>query len=511
MKDPYKPIGFKVLGQKIFEKQFGPWIKRTAALKKKSLTTEQQRLKSLVDNLREELKKPYVPTMERQGHHVLVGKPRPIKTSWTEEKLDVLNDPEFLAVHKEALAAHKEATDYKQSLEAEFKTEAWMDMKKEEENKQDILLENKYEDPYNPFNSNYNGEPVGPDSFGGSDYGSHYMSESVEKIKADFRKMLYKAPEVPPEPILQTIDQEATKELREKIKKANQPTLMPLSYWEELNNEVEEYIRSAGDNKRIEESKLVEMARKQIQDRQAAEHITFTEVKTLPSPVRSTGSEFPVEHIAGSKGSTIFGPLREKLDYVGWADAFKRSMENHPFVPDIDPSGWIQLYSGRKFYPMDPKVEDIDIEDIAHSLSNMCRFTGHCRSFYSVAQHSVLVSHLVGPHGLYGLLHDASEAYMVDMPRPIKRLKEMQPFRDMEQKVMQVICKRFGLPEQEPFVVKEADTKMLATEARDLMGPLHPDWNQPVAPLPFKIEALPPKEAKELFLTRYRELTGENK
>lgn len=505
MKNPYKPVGFKVLGQKIFEKQFGPWIKRTATLKKKTLTTEQQRLKGLVDNLREELKKPCQSSyVERQGHHVLVGKPRPIKTSWTEEK-SKMNDAEFSVAYKEV-------------FDPEFRAEMWEDMKKEkeEDNKKDVLLENKYEDPFNPFSSNYNGEPVGPDSFGGSDDGSHYMRESVKKIREEFRERLYKdkAPEVPPEAILQTIDQEATKELREKIKRANQPTLMPLSYWEELNAEVEEYIRYAGDNKRIEDSKLVEMARKKIQDRQAAEHIDLIEVKTLPSPLYSIGHDLPIEHIAGSKGSTIFAPLREKLEYVGWADAFKKSMEKNEdelFAKAIDPSGWIQLYSGRKFYPMDPKVEDIDIEDIAHSLSNMCRFTGHCRSFYSVAQHSVLVSYLVGGHALYGLLHDASEAYMVDMPRPIKRLKEMQPFRDMEHKVMQAICKRFNLPEQEPAVVKEADTKMLATEARDLMGPLHPDWNQPVPPLPFKIEPLPPKEAKELFINRYIELTGEKK
>lgn len=183
-------------------------------------------------------------------------------------------------------------------------------------------------------------------------------------------------------------------------------------------------------------------------------------------------------------------------------------------LPNDKPSfddlhGWIQLYSGRKFYPLKPKAEDIDIEDIAHSLSNMCRFTGHVKSFYSVAQHSVLVSHLCGAeNALYGLLHDATEAYLVDMPKPIKRLETFSNFRDIESSIMVVIAEKFGLPSSEPKVVKDADIRILATEARDLMSPLHPDWRQPCEPYPFKIDPLNPAEAKRLFLDRYRELTN---
>jgi len=184
-----------------------------------------------------------------------------------------------------------------------------------------------------------------------------------------------------------------------------------------------------------------------------------------------------------------------------------------PIEPeDSDPHGWIQLYSGRKFYTLKPRVEDIDIEDISHSLSNMCRFTGHVKQFYSVAQHSVLVSHLCGDdNALYGLLHDASEAYLVDMPRPIKRLETFSNFRAIEHNIMSIIAKKFGLPDIEPSAVKAADIKILATEARDLMAPLHPDWIQPCEPYPFKIDPLPPAEAKDLFMDRYIELThGKN-
>ncbi len=174
-----------------------------------------------------------------------------------------------------------------------------------------------------------------------------------------------------------------------------------------------------------------------------------------------------------------------------------------------DLHGWIQLYSGRKFFPLNPQVDAIDIEDIAHSLSNMCRFTGHVKSFYSVAQHSVLVSYLCGANNaLYGLLHDATEAYLVDMPKPIKRLETFSNFREIEASIMLVIAKKFGLPDVEPPPVKAADIRILATEARDLMSPLHPDWKQPCEPYPFKIEPLSPGEAKKLFMDRYRELTN---
>ncbi len=193
-------------------------------------------------------------------------------------------------------------------------------------------------------------------------------------------------------------------------------------------------------------------------------------------------------------------PLREALPII---------QEIGKALTDDDIYGWIQLYSGRKFFPLKPTVEDVDIEDIAHSLSNMCRFTGHVREFYSVAQHSVLVSYLCGANNaLYGLLHDATEAYLVDMPKPIKRLETFSNFREIEGNIMLVIAKKFGLPSVEPPAVKQADIKILATEARDLMAPLHPDWKQPCEPYPFKIEPLPPAEAKKLFMDRYRQLIG---
>lgn len=177
---------------------------------------------------------------------------------------------------------------------------------------------------------------------------------------------------------------------------------------------------------------------------------------------------------------------------------------------NIDNNGWIQLFTGKKFFPMNPQAEYIDIADIAHSLSNMCRFTGHSSEFYSVAQHCVLVSYQCGEHALQGLLHDASEAYICDVSSPIKRLKEFDSYRDVEKQIQSTVYRKFGLPEVEPKEVKIADIRMLATEAKYLMAPLHVDWKQPAEPYDFEIVPLAPKEAKKLFLERFEELTCKN-
>lgn len=168
---------------------------------------------------------------------------------------------------------------------------------------------------------------------------------------------------------------------------------------------------------------------------------------------------------------------------------------------------WIQTFSGRRFNPTNPIPNAIVIQDIAHSLAFQCRFTGHVKEFYSVAQHSVLVSYLCDTDdALWGLLHDASEAYLTDIPSPLKRSGHFDNYIVMEQVMQNAICKRFGLKMEEPPSVKNADRALLATEARDLMSPVRKDWDYPYKPLPFKIESLSPKEAEALFLKRFVEL-----
>lgn len=169
---------------------------------------------------------------------------------------------------------------------------------------------------------------------------------------------------------------------------------------------------------------------------------------------------------------------------------------------------WIQTYTGRRFTPLNPNPNAIVIEDIAHALSNICRFTGHCHSFYSVAQHCVLVSYICNQeNALYGLLHDAPEAYCQDISSPIKRTEIFTAYRAMEDKLQQAICQRFNLPKEEPRDVKKADLMLLSTEARDLLLYHRSDWSLDVHPLPFKIIPLQPNEAKKLFLERFEELT----
>ncbi len=169
---------------------------------------------------------------------------------------------------------------------------------------------------------------------------------------------------------------------------------------------------------------------------------------------------------------------------------------------------WIQTYLGVQFFPLDPRVHEIRLLDIAHSLSNTCRFTGHCKSFYSVAQHSVLVSQIVPQEfAAWGLLHDAPEAYMADLSRPIKRHSRLgDEFRSIESFLMAAVCVRFGLIRQEPPAVKYADDIALMTEKRDLMPNSPQKWAETAEPLADRIVCWTPEWAKHQFLKRAGEL-----
>lgn len=172
----------------------------------------------------------------------------------------------------------------------------------------------------------------------------------------------------------------------------------------------------------------------------------------------------------------------------------------------------IQLASGRYFDYTRFGPEDIDITDIAHALSHLCRYTGHCRVFYSVAQHSTLVSTAVSHDiALEGLLHDASEAYLGDVNRPLKML--LPEYREIEQRVDAAIRMRFGLPLQESPGVKEADNILLVTEARDLMpwgsgrgGEWA--WARDIPRLSHRIIPLSPLAARDEFMMTFNALTG---
>lgn len=166
---------------------------------------------------------------------------------------------------------------------------------------------------------------------------------------------------------------------------------------------------------------------------------------------------------------------------------------------------FMRTRSGKNVDPLDLKPEDICIEDIAHALSNLCRFGGHCEVFYSVAEHSIRVADIVPPaYKLQALLHDATEAYLGDMIRPLKY--RMPMYIDAERAVWQAIAKRFSIQPILHSSVKEADEVMLHTEGIHLMGDVS-DWNIKAKPLALKHDlaktALSPKHAKQLFIETF--------
>lgn len=164
---------------------------------------------------------------------------------------------------------------------------------------------------------------------------------------------------------------------------------------------------------------------------------------------------------------------------------------------------WILTHTGKRFDLFEPDVAMIDPRDIAHSLAHLCRFNGHTRGFYSVAQHSCLVADLVpAEHKLAALLHDATEAYLGDMTRP---LKEWMPYyRGFEDVIWGRVCERFGLGVDLPPTVHQADLIALATERRDLMPPDPATWDCLVGiePAPERIRPWPPTEARLTYHQR---------
>lgn len=177
----------------------------------------------------------------------------------------------------------------------------------------------------------------------------------------------------------------------------------------------------------------------------------------------------------------------------------------------------IVTYTGKFIDPLNLKPEDVDIRDIAHALSNLCRYGGHTRHFYSVAQHSVIladeVRHRLGDEqAFFALLHDAEEAYVVDLPRPLKNTMQLAHYQTICQKVSVAIFKRFDvdLPLGDYVTVMNLDKEMVLHEANRIMEkPL--EWRrqeldaiQPTfSPI---IEFMTPHRAEHLFLETFGKL-----
>jgi len=189
-------------------------------------------------------------------------------------------------------------------------------------------------------------------------------------------------------------------------------------------------------------------------------------------------------------------------------------------MPITADGNWINTASGVAFHPLEPKAEDVSIEDIAHSLSHQCRYTGHTLNFYSVAEHSVLVAKGVKALGgslnaqRWGLLHDGSEAYLSDISSPVKRHPSFAFYREVEKGLMAAVAERFKLEGPEPDPVRFVDAQMIAFESVDprVIKVRNPNWpmieQDPRLKPWISIQCLLPASAHGAFMAHYRELFG---
>ncbi len=168
----------------------------------------------------------------------------------------------------------------------------------------------------------------------------------------------------------------------------------------------------------------------------------------------------------------------------------------------------ITLASGRVFDFLDPHGSDFDIEDVAHGLAHVCRYAGQCRDFYSVAEHSLLVSDVVDEYRFEALLHDAAEAFIGDVTRPLKQL--LPEYKRIEAMVEDAVAKRFALDHGYRGVVKAADLSVLAAEQAQVMAPGTDAWAKEadIVPAAVVVRFLAPRDAKREFLDRFHALSA---
>lgn len=162
----------------------------------------------------------------------------------------------------------------------------------------------------------------------------------------------------------------------------------------------------------------------------------------------------------------------------------------------------IRLRSGAWFDLLDPASSEFTIDDIAHGLAHTCRYAGQADGFYSVAEHSILVSEVALGHEYAALLHDAAEAFIGDVTRPLKQL--LPEYKRLEKSIEEAIFARFDVGCVHPDV-KKADLEVLAAEQAQLMPEGTDAWANEagISAAPVRVERMAPAEAKLRFLERY--------
>lgn len=171
----------------------------------------------------------------------------------------------------------------------------------------------------------------------------------------------------------------------------------------------------------------------------------------------------------------------------------------------------IRLHGGAWLDLTTPESCDFTIDDIAHGLALQCRYAGQCRDFYSVAEHSLLVCEMVGEDPLAALLHDAAEAFLGDVTRPLKQI--LPDYRKVEARMQAAILERFGVATVPNPAIKRADLRVLAAEQKQVMPEGTDEWadRDGIEPAPVTVRFLAPFEAKRQFLARFESLLSPNR
>ena len=171
---------------------------------------------------------------------------------------------------------------------------------------------------------------------------------------------------------------------------------------------------------------------------------------------------------------------------------------------------WIQTYTGKEMWFLEPAPDTIDIIDIAHSLSLKCRYNGHCRQFYSVAEHAILACDLLKNEEpevqMWGLLHESGEPYISDIPAPVKQY--IPGFIEIENRILLSVAIKFKLSFPMPKKIKEIDLALLHAESLEMMVTPSRPWDLPVPPADVIFHYWDPFVAKEEFLSRFNNLVS---